>query len=178
MRALWPNLVTSVRGLSGLVVAWCVLDGAWLTAFFVFLAAVCTDLIDGPLARWLDAITPLGALLDPLADKLLTLSTWLAVGWVGWAPAWLVGLFVLRDALVIGGWLVGRCMGRRWRSGLLGRLMLTFEGIALPILLVRSPWLDVHWPTVGLAIGGVALGFAAASGLQYAIEGPVADDGL
>lgn len=166
MRAVLPNLLTAARGLAGPAVAALVLGaGADQVAFWVFLGAILTDLVDGWLARRLNAVSRLGQLLDPLADKLLIASTWLTLGLVGWAPWWLAGLMLTRDLAVGLGWVV---LGRpAWPASMAGRLKVSFEGVALPVLLFRQPWLDVHWPSVGLAIGTIALCLSIVSAVFY-----------
>lgn len=77
-------------------------------AIVVFVVAAHSDLIDGYLARRCNQSTKLGAFLDPIADKLLILTTILILAlfpWgEGWAiPIWFVGLVFLRDAIVWGG---------------------------------------------------------------------------
>jgi CDP-diacylglycerol---glycerol-3-phosphate 3-phosphatidyltransferase len=162
--AALPNLLTAARGLAGPVVAWLVLGLAWSdAAFVVFLFAILTDLADGWLARRLGATSALGRLLDPLSDKALVTSTWLALGIVGWAPWWLAAPMLLRDLAVGVGWaLLGRPDAP---PSMTGRLKVSFEGVALPILLFRDPWLDVHWPSVGVALGAVALALSVASAI-------------
>ena len=78
----------------------------WAVA--VFTVAALTDYADGVIARRYNQRTPLGAFLDPIADKLLILTAILILSilpWgVDWAiPLWFVGLVILRDAIVWGG---------------------------------------------------------------------------
>jgi len=159
-------LLTASRGLAGpgiflLVVVW----GLDEIAFAVFLAAIVTDLVDGWLARLLNATSNLGTLLDPLADKLLIGGTWFTLGVMGWVPWWLAGAMLLRDGLVLIGWLLTR--SRTHKPHLAGRLMVSVEGVALPILLFRNEWMNVHWPSVGLLLGLISLVLGAMSGAVY-----------
>lgn len=163
-----PNLITALRGLSGPAIAVLVLAfDLHEVAFAVFLGAVLTDLVDGWLARSLGASSRLGELLDPVCDKLLVDSTWLTLGLAGWAPWWLVGPMLLRDALVILGFVLlgGRGLGA---PHLLGRLMVSVEGVALGVFLFRTPWVDTHWPSVGLVLGLLSLALAVGSAIVYA----------
>ena len=70
----------------------------WATA--VFIAAMATDQVDGWLARRQGRTSELGSLLDPMADKLLTLSTLVML--VGVFKAWMVALIIVRELLVAG----------------------------------------------------------------------------
>jgi CDP-diacylglycerol--glycerol-3-phosphate 3-phosphatidyltransferase len=67
-------------------------------ASVVFVVAAVTDWWDGHLARIMKATTPLGAFLDPLADKLLTGAALVAFAWQGLIPMWMVIIVLARDA--------------------------------------------------------------------------------
>ncbi|HEX7796477.1 MAG TPA: CDP-alcohol phosphatidyltransferase family protein [Vicinamibacterales bacterium] len=76
-------------------------------ALVVFASACLTDALDGLTARWSDQKSTLGAWLDPMADKLLALSTFivLTVPWLGLAnplPIWLTVLIISRDVVIVG----------------------------------------------------------------------------
>lgn len=75
-------------------------------AFVVFLLAGVTDAVDGAVARLTDSRSELGAVLDPLADKLLLLSSFLLLSVLDAVPVWLVVLVFSRDAIVLAGYLV------------------------------------------------------------------------
>ena len=49
------------------------------------------------------AVAGIGGLMDPLADKLLMVSSYLTLGWLGLIPLWLVGLVILRDLVIVTG---------------------------------------------------------------------------
>jgi CDP-diacylglycerol---glycerol-3-phosphate 3-phosphatidyltransferase len=72
----------------------------WATALFI--AAMATDQIDGWLARRQRRTTPLGSLLDPVADKVLVLSTLIVLIDEGIFPGWMVAAIVARELLVSG----------------------------------------------------------------------------
>jgi CDP-diacylglycerol--glycerol-3-phosphate 3-phosphatidyltransferase len=80
-RGLRPNTVTLVRFVLTPVALWLLLtDRGWL-GMVVFALAVSTDFVDGAMARTRDQITPLGIVIDPVADKLLIGSVLAVVGW-------------------------------------------------------------------------------------------------
>jgi cardiolipin synthase len=75
-------------------------------ALVVFATACLTDALDGLTARWSGQKSTLGAWLDPMADKLLALSTFivLTVPWLGLAnplPIWLTVLIISRDVVIV-----------------------------------------------------------------------------
>lgn len=72
----------------------------WATA--VFCLAMTTDWLDGRLARRHGRASPLGTLLDPIADKVLVLATLVMLVEEGVAPAWMVAAIVVREVLITG----------------------------------------------------------------------------
>lgn len=98
-----PNLLTVFRILLVPVAVELILEGRLFWAFWVFVLAGVTDALDGLLARLLDARTKLGSYLDPVADKALLVSVYVALGVTGGLPSWIVTLVVFRDLLIIGG---------------------------------------------------------------------------
>jgi CDP-diacylglycerol--glycerol-3-phosphate 3-phosphatidyltransferase len=77
-------------------------------AVTVFAVAALTDLLDGFLARRFDERTNLGAVLDPIADKLLVLTAVIILSIFQWGedwsiPIWFTGLVIVRDAVIWGG---------------------------------------------------------------------------
>src|SRR5208282_5947057 len=109
-----PNLITLGRILLVPVVVWAITSGEMSIAFFLFLAAGISDAVDGFLAKRFHMASELGAYLDPLADKALIVSIYVALGIAGALPISLVILVVSRDIMIISGfmlsWLVGKPM--------------------------------------------------------------------
>lgn len=168
-----PNFVTLLRGLGGVAVSALLLGwGLNVLAFYVFIAAILTDLVDGWLAKKLGAESSFGMALDAVCDKLLTDLTWLSLLYLGWAPWWLAGGMLARDALVIVGYSAARLTGRRWRASLMARVAISFEGVTLPFLLLHDRMWDVHWYTAGVLMGVLALLVSGASAIEYLVRGP------
>src|SRR5271166_3031442 len=107
-----PNLVTLGRILLVPVVVWAITAGEMRVAFALFLAAGISDAVDGFLAKRFGMGTELGAYLDPLADKAMLVSIYVALGIIEAVPRWLVILVVSRDIMIVGAvilsWLVDR----------------------------------------------------------------------
>src|SRR3954468_10294748 len=97
-----PNLITLARILLVPVVIWAIISGEMRLAFLLFLAAGISDAVDGFLAKRFGMATELGAYLDPLADKVLIVSIYVALGITGALPASLVILVVSRDIMIVG----------------------------------------------------------------------------
>jgi len=109
-----PNLITLGRAILVPVVFWLAVSGRVEAAFFTFVIAGISDAVDGYLAKRYGWETELGAYLDPLADKLLIVSIFLAMGYLGELPSWIVIAAVSRDILILLGvllsWLLGHPM--------------------------------------------------------------------
>ncbi len=71
-------------------------------ALVFFIAASLTDLFDGLIARRHNLVTDFGKLMDPLADKVLICSAFIAFIELGWMPAWMVIVIVARELAITG----------------------------------------------------------------------------
>ena len=96
-----PNFITLGRVISVPFIFWLLLTGEAKAAFLLFVAAGISDAVDGFLAKRYHWQTPLGAYLDPLADKLLIVSIYIALGAREQIPLWLVIAVVSRDLLIL-----------------------------------------------------------------------------
>lgn len=107
-----PNLITLGRILLVPVVVWAIAAGEMGVAFVLFLAAGISDAVDGFLAKRFGMVTELGAYLDPLADKAMLVSIYVALGITDAVPRWLVILVVSRDIMIVSAvmlsWLVDK----------------------------------------------------------------------
>ena len=96
-----PNLLSLLRLAGVPLFLWLLLgpraDG-WALA--VLMIGGFTDWLDGKLARWLDQASRLGALLDPLADRLYVFATLLAFGLRDIVPWWVIAVLVGRDVVL------------------------------------------------------------------------------
>jgi cardiolipin synthase len=107
-----PNLITLGRILLVPVLVWAIAAGEMLAAFILFVAAGISDAVDGFLAKRFGMTSEIGAYLDPLADKALIVSIYVALGITGAIPRWLVILVVSRDIMIVTAvmlsWFVGK----------------------------------------------------------------------
>ena len=83
------------------VVIWAITAGEMRIAFALFVAAGISDAVDGFLAKRFGMSTELGAYLDPLADKAMLVSIYIALGIADAIPRWLVILVVSRDIMIV-----------------------------------------------------------------------------
>lgn len=110
-----PNLITLARLLSVPLAIWLILGQRYGVAFWVFVGAGISDALDGYIAKRWNRRTRLGAVLDPAADKSLLTGVYVTLVLVGQLPAWLVFLVILRDFLIVLGYVVIRSTASRTR---------------------------------------------------------------
>ncbi len=107
-----PNVITLGRVILVPVIFWLLVVGNTKLAFFAFVIAGISDAVDGFLAKRWNLQTELGSYLDPLADKLLIVSIYVALGVAAKLPSWLVIAVVSRDILIVIGvlllWITGQ----------------------------------------------------------------------
>jgi cardiolipin synthase len=108
-----PNLITALRFVLIPVLVLLLVEHRYVEAFAVFIVSALSDLADGLIARHCNLRTRLGAVADPLADKLTMLAVTLALAAQALIPAWLALAIVARDLLIVAGavafhFLVGR----------------------------------------------------------------------
>lgn len=103
MKLVWnvPNILTLLRVVAAPLLAYLLMRRYYEYALYVFVAAAITDALDGYIARRFHLDTEFGAALDPLADKLITLTCLLILSLQGWVPWWLTLPLVLRDTVIV-----------------------------------------------------------------------------
>lgn len=168
-----PDQLTLVRALAVPVVvvlfAWDFPDHAyWAT--IVFGVAMATDQVDGWLARRRNQTSAFGALLDPIADKVLVLVAFVMLVGEGVAPAWMVALIVAREIAISGLRLAAVERGVVMGARDLGKLKTWTQALAVGIagFAAAGAWsTDVAWWAVL-----VATVLTWVSGLDYARVAP------
>jgi CDP-diacylglycerol--glycerol-3-phosphate 3-phosphatidyltransferase len=99
----WPNFLTVIRLFMALAVPWLIAAdtlGMQLLGGIVFTLAAVTDFFDGQLARRYGWITTFGKIVDPIADKLLTLGTFTTLSVLGMFPFWILIPIVVREITI------------------------------------------------------------------------------
>ncbi len=133
-----PDALTLARAIAGIPIGLAILAGQREVAFALFVLAALSDAIDGALARRLGVVSGRGALLDPLADKLLVVSTLAALSLVGDAPLWLFALIAARE-VAVGALRAGRyTVGESRPAGALAKTKTLCEMLGLAALLLGS----------------------------------------
>ncbi len=94
------------------VIVWAIAAGQMAAAFVLFFIAGVSDAVDGYLAKRFNMRSEIGALLDPLADKALLVSIYVALGIAAEIPRWIVILVVSRDIIIVGAVMVSWFLDR------------------------------------------------------------------
>ena len=139
-------------------------------AFAVFAFASITDLLDGILARRRNQVTPLGKLLDPLADKLLTSAVLIMLIPHGRVPAWMVFLFISRDLVIMGLRTVAASQGIIIDASRLGKNKMISQTVAILCLLVYNKDSLINFHLIGMFFLWVALVLTMWSATSYGFD--------
>jgi cardiolipin synthase len=169
-----PNFLTLLRIIAIPIFLIFLADGNHAAAFMLFLAAGVTDTVDGAVARLTNSRSDLGAVLDPMADKLLLLSSFIVLGYNGAVASWLVVLVVVRDVIVVLGYGAVFIVDHVWMEvapSRLGKLSTFFQlfTIGFGLMSLARPALPLA--IINQIMQGVAAVVTAASGVQYIYRG-------
>jgi cardiolipin synthase len=171
-----PNSLTLIRILTIPIFLEFLAYHLFWEALVVFAIGGFTDFLDGFFARRMNQQTALGAYLDPVADKLLVITSFIMLGAIEGIPMWLAVVVVIRDVLIVVGYgviymLVDEPL--EVRPTQIGKWSTTFQLLTLAVALVL-----LHDPS--LLSPGVLDGFVwvsavatVASGCQYLYRGLV-----
>ena len=167
----WPNRLSVFRVLCiPLLVLLLSLSAPWCrwSAVAVFALASFSDYLDGHLARKNQWITTFGKFIDPVADKLLVLSTFIMLLSLNLVPAWMVVLILARELSVDGLRLVAVSQGNVISAGPLGKIKTASQMLLiLLILILRIPVLSFP---VGILFSIFVCGMTLWSGIDYFIH--------
>jgi len=169
-----PNALASLRILLAPLMFWIILNPDYFTdngyditwnyyfASLLFVLASVTDFFDGYIAREWDQKTLLGAIIDPLADKMLTLAAFLGLMMMGAASAWAIYIIIIRELFITGIRTVAVSEGVDIKASWAGKVKTVFQMIAIGFLLM-------HWP-YGDALLWFAVFLTLYSGFEYLWE--------
>ena len=166
------NLFTLVRLLLAPFVAADILNAHWQRAIMLSFAAGFTDVIDGFLARRFGQPTRAGAYFDPIADKILLVVIYLALGASQAIPWWMVALVFGRDVLILSMAAYGLLFTsvRKFPPSVWGKISTFFQiaaalvvmgdraaipapvRLALTLMIAATIWSGVHYAWTGIAV--------------------------
>ena len=131
------------------------IDTSWLNyiAAFIFVLASATDFFDGYIARTFDQVTVLGSILDPLADKMLTLAGFLGLMMLGAASPWAIFLIITRELFITGLRVSAVSQGLDIAASWMGKVKTVVQMVAIGFLLMKWPGATLLlWTAVALTL--------------------------
>jgi cardiolipin synthase (CMP-forming) len=178
-----PNALTLLRILLTPVFGYFWWRGRYALALEIFAVAGLTDFLDGLAARLLDQRSKLGQFLDPAADKLMVLVTFIVAAATGAVPLWLAILVIGRDVILASGGalfvfvLRGRMGPERWRPSRIGKYATFFTLCTIGTALIYR---ITDWPPLRPFVGALGIMCAVCvtiAGIQYVTSGILALSG-
>lgn len=129
------------------VVALLLSNQLYAAAFWLFLVVGISDGLDGYIARRFDVTSAAGALLDPVADKMVIMTCAFVLAWNGWLPLWVAIPLIARDILMLVVGVTDPCLKDRWLSpNLLGKVHSTLAFSTLTITIAQAAkFVDIGW---------------------------------
>jgi len=133
-----PNLFTLARLVLAPFIASDILHGRYGRAIILLFIAGFTDVIDGFLARRLQESTPVGAYLDPIADKVLLSVIYISLAVAGAIPWWMVAVVFGRDVLILAmaGYGLLFTSLRKFPPSVWGKISTLFQIVAALVVMV------------------------------------------
>lgn len=164
-----PNALTILRMLLVPLLAVRVLQHDYTAALCITFIAAVSDGLDGLLARRFAWQSRLGGILDPLADKLMLVVSFVVLTIVGAIPLWLTLLIVGRDLVIV----TGAVIYHYWvgpfdaSPSMLSKVTTVFQLLLVLLILVRLSELWLAPDALKLAMIGATALLSIASGLHY-----------
>lgn len=163
-----PNFISLLRILLVPPVVFYILQQNYVPALILFVIAGISDGVDGWLAKRFNWQSALGEILDPLADKLLIVASYVCFAWLELLPIWLVLSVMLRDIVIVSGGVLYRIFyGQvKIKPFYMSKLNTLMQIVLITTILVSLTWLSVDDIVIKLLIWMV-LFTTIASGLMY-----------
>ena len=164
-----PNALCILRMLLAAPVAVLLLRHDYGRTLFVFGIAAVTDGLDGFLAKRFNWTSELGKALDPLADKILLVTSFVTLTYIGVVPVWITVPVVVRDLVITAGAIVYvNCFGPLTdaRPTIISKLN-TLVQIAYILLVVSAPALGLDWRLAKVTLATATIVTTIASGIDY-----------
>ena len=143
-------------------------DACRIAAGVVFILAALTDLLDGKIARKYNLITDFGKFIDPVADKLLVLTTLIMLIHCGLMEAWVVILILCRELAVDGLRMVAVGQGKVIAASSLGKWKTTFQMVTIVCILLLNKACFATWYTCVLT--GISAVMTLVSAVDYFVR--------
>jgi CDP-diacylglycerol---glycerol-3-phosphate 3-phosphatidyltransferase len=144
-----------------------------LLAAFLFILATLTDAFDGYLARRHKSVSDIGRILDPIADKLLIISTLIMLAALDrepGVPAWLVVIVVAREIAVTVLRGIALTEGIVMEAEELGKYKFILQSFAIVGLLIHYEYFGIDFHAAGMYFLVISTAIALWSGVNYHIQ--------
>lgn len=139
-----------------------------IAAGILFILACITDFLDGQIARRRNLVTDFGKFIDPVADKLLVLTTLVMLVYLRMMPAWVIIIVLCRELSVDGLRLVAITQGKVIAAGPLGKWKTACQMVLISIMLILNLSFSTSWPVMVLTVIMVLL--TVGSAVDYFIR--------
>ncbi|HPJ01412.1 MAG TPA: CDP-diacylglycerol--glycerol-3-phosphate 3-phosphatidyltransferase [Candidatus Limiplasma sp.] len=153
-----PNKLTLLRVLAiPVIVTFLLLNTPVfrIAAIVLFVLACLTDWLDGHIARKQGIVTVFGKFLDPVADKLLVLSTMITLAGLGQLPAWVCVLVLFRELMVDGLRMIAVQKGVVIAAGKLGKIKTVSQMVLVVTVLLNFQFimdLRIDWALIAVVV--------------------------
>jgi cardiolipin synthase (CMP-forming) len=166
-----PNIITLIRIVLIPWFAILLINGSFNQALWVFAGAAVSDGLDGLIARWFSQKTLLGSFLDPIADKLLLSTAYVALAVLKEIPVWLSVIVISRDVVIVLGVSILFITQVRFeiKPTAISKMTTIFQ-LLLVLMILSSGYIYYSdWLRQGLVLA--TLIFTILSGLHYIYSG-------
>lgn len=167
------NGVTAIRLVLVPFIAVALLNERFDQAFWMMIAAGASDAVDGYIARAFGHKSLVGAYLDPMADKLLLITTLGILTYEGHLPVWLMALVFGRDVAIVvtvAAFTLMKRVDLRMQPLFISKLT-TFAQVALVVVVVANLAFDLEWSRLVTGLIWTVAAATAASWVAYFLEG-------
>ncbi len=154
------------------VTIYLILNGSFLAAFWLFVAAGVSDAVDGYIAKQMGQATVLGSYLDPLADKALLVGVYVTMGQAELLPIWLVILVVFRDIIIIGGVVLLHIStdGVKMRPLVVSKINTAAQIVLVTTVLANLAFPQLEWSQFVVVLVYLVTATTLASGGAYVVS--------
>jgi cardiolipin synthase (CMP-forming) len=165
-----PNIISVIRILLVVPIAIALFHQQLAFAVMLFAVAALSDAADGFLAKRFGWQSELGALLDPIADKLLLATVFITLSFLGLVPLWLMAAAVARDVIIVSGaaayrWFIGPLTAH---PSIISKMNTLCQALFILVVVGRAKFMmPPEWMVMWL--GALVFATVVVSGLDYVL---------
>ena len=166
-----PNKLSIVRAAcipAVVILLYLETPGCRIAAGVLFVLACITDFLDGRIARKRNLVTDFGKFIDPVADKLLVLSTLIMLVHLRMLDAWVVIVILCRELSVDGLRMVAVTQGKVIAASPLGKWKTTCQMVLISVMILLNYSVYQVWPVTVLM--GISVALTVISAVDYFVR--------